>query len=148
MHPDLDHRRPEARLRAAGLRLTAPRRRLLRALGELGHATPEALTAAVSGDGAGPLVASTVYRNLESLTEAGLVRHSHIHHGAPTYHLTEHGDHMHLVCRECGTVQEADPRLATDLARNLRSAHGFDADVTHMAIHGRCADCTHPERQL
>lgn len=137
----------EGRLRAAGLRLTSPRRRLLSALGALGHATPEALTTAICADGGGSLPASTVYRNLEALTAAGLVGHSHLDHGAPTYHLAEHGDHLHLVCRGCGSVQEADPDLATALRRNLRSGHGFEADVTHMAIHGRCARCGPPERQ-
>lgn len=138
----------EERVRSSGLRLTTPRRRLLRALAGAGHATPEALAARVGADGQGPLPASTVYRNLEALTRAGLVAHSHLTHGAPAYHLVDHGDHLHLVCGGCGAVQEADPALAETLARNLLTVHRFDADVTHMAIHGRCAQCAHPERQL
>ncbi|MGC1206740.1 MAG: Fur family transcriptional regulator [Ornithinimicrobium sp.] len=129
-------------LRAAGLRMTDPRRRVLVALERLGHATPEELTVALADDGGPALPASTIYRNLESLARAGIVRHSHVHHGPPTYHLPEHGDHLHLVCRSCGEIVEADPALARDLARNLWDAHGFDAEVTHMAIHGHCRDCT------
>ncbi|MGB3762190.1 MAG: Fur family transcriptional regulator [Ornithinimicrobium sp.] len=128
-------------LREAGLRMTVPRRRVLAALERLGHATPEELSGALAQDGEAPLPASTVYRNLESLAGAGLVRHSHVHHGPPTYHLPEHGDHLHLVCRGCGDIVEASPALARDLARNLWEAHGFDAQVTHMAIHGHCRDC-------
>lgn len=130
------------RLRSAGLRMTQPRRRVLKALERQGHATPEELGAALAADGEATLPASTVYRNLESLAEAGLVNHSHVHHGAPTYHLPQHGDHLHLVCRQCGAVIEADPELARDVGRNLHRAHGFDADVTHMAIHGRCRSCS------
>ncbi len=122
--------------------MTGPRRRVLTALERLGHATPEELSAALADDGAASLPASTIYRNLESLARAGIVRHSHVHHGPPTYHLPEHGDHLHLVCRVCGEIVEASPTLARDLARNLWDAHGFDAEVTHMAIHGRCRDCT------
>ncbi len=121
--------------------MTQPRQRVLTALEQQGHATPEELGAALAADGQPTLPASTVYRNLESLAEAGLVNHSHVHHGAPTYHLPQHGDHLHLVCRQCGAIIEADPELAHDLARNLQQAHGFDAEVTHMAIHGRCTSC-------
>lgn len=131
----------ETHLRQAGLRLTAPRRRVLAALARLGHATPEELAAEVSADGGGPVPGSTIYRNLQSLAAADVVRHSHLDHGAPSYHLAEHGDHLHLVCRGCGAVLEADPALAAGLAESLRARHGFDAAVTHMAIHGRCARC-------
>jgi len=131
----------QLRLRAAGLRLTGPRRRVLSALGRLGHATPEKLAGALAQDGGGELPASTIYRNLESLAGAGLVRHTHLDHGAPSYHLEAHGEHLHLVCRRCGRVIEAEPGLAAELARNLRAGHGFEPEVTHMAIHGRCARC-------
>lgn len=134
------------RLRDTGLRMTQPRRRVLLALERLGHATPEELNVALEHDGGTSLPASTIYRNLESLAGAGLVRHSHVHHGAPTYHLPEHGDHLHLVCRSCGRIIEAPPGLARDLARNLWEAHGFDAEVTHMAIHGRCRVCADSSR--
>lgn len=127
-------------MRDAGLRMTEPRRRVLQALEELGHATPDALVGHLAGRHQA-MPASTVYRNLDSLAGAGLVRHSHMHDGAPAYHLPTHGHHLHLVCRGCGEVVEADPELARDLARNLLHAHGFDADVTHMAIDGHCRRC-------
>ncbi|GAA2924325.1 hypothetical protein GCM10020221_20370 [Streptomyces thioluteus] len=44
---------------------------------------------------------STVYRTLELLEELGLVSHAHLGHGAPTYHLADRHDHIHLVCRDC-----------------------------------------------
>ncbi|MGI8946718.1 MAG: Fur family transcriptional regulator [Ornithinimicrobium sp.] len=131
----------QQRLRAAGLRLTGPRRRVLAALARVGHATPEQLSGALERDGEGELPASTIYRNLESLAGVGLVRHTHLDHGAPSYHLDAHGEHLHLVCRQCGRVLEADPAMAGELARNLRARHGFEPEVTHMAIHGRCARC-------
>ncbi|CAN5498899.1 transcriptional repressor [soil metagenome] len=123
------------------MRMTDPRRRVLQALGRLGHATPEELNAAVSADGERALPPSTIYRNLESLAQVGLVRHSHVRHGAPAYHLPDHGDHLHLVCRGCGRISQAETEIATELARNLLGAHGFDADVTHTGIHGVCRDC-------
>ncbi|WP_397333699.1 Fur family transcriptional regulator [Ornithinimicrobium sp. INDO-MA30-4] len=125
----------------SGLRLTQPRRRILSALLNVGHATPEQLTASVNQDGETPLPASTVYRNLEALASADLVRHTHLDHGAPSFNLPHHGEHLHLVCRECGAVIEADHQIADDFVRNLWTRFSFEADVTHMAIHGRCRDC-------
>lgn len=114
---------------------------MLAALAELGHATPEQLAVRLDGDGGPEMARSTVYRNLESLTTAGVVAHSHLDHGAPTYHLRSHGSHLHLVCGGCGTVLEAEQEHAAALVGNLRAATGFEADVTHMAIQGRCAAC-------
>lgn len=131
----------EEQLRRQGYRVTGPRRRVLRALAGLGHATPDELAAALARDGDDPIALSTVYRNLEALTEAGVVTHSHLDHGPPSYHLVDHGDHLHLVCGRCGSVTEAEPGSAEELAGNLLHEHGFVADVTHMAIHGRCRHC-------
>lgn len=139
---------PEEQLRRRGYRVTGPRRRVLVALGRLGHATPDQLASALARDGGAPIALSTVYRNLEALTEAGVVTHSHLDHGPPSYHLVDHGDHLHLVCGRCGSVTEAEPDAAGELAGNLLREHGFVADVTHMAIHGccrRCAGATVPE---
>ena len=91
------------RLRARGKRMTPQRERVLAAVGRLGHATPDEIVAAVAPTAA-PRPASTVYRALEALRSSALVGHTHLDHRAPTYHLAEHADHLHLVCRGCGWV--------------------------------------------
>jgi Fur family ferric uptake transcriptional regulator len=129
-----------AELRARGYRLTPPRQLVLDAVAELGHATPDAVAATVR-DRASGVTISTVYRTLELLEELGLVTHTHLGHGAPTYHAAGSGDHVHLVCQACGRVTEAGPDLVAGLARRLAAEEGFAADVRHLAIFGRCADC-------
>ncbi len=128
-------------LRAAGLRATLPRRRVLEVLADRAHLTPDEIARAVPDRECGPVPPSTVYRALDALEGAGLVDHTHLDHGPPTYHLADHEGHLHLVCRTCGTVTELAAGLAADLAARLRRETGFDADLTHMAIHGRCASC-------
>jgi Fur family ferric uptake transcriptional regulator len=49
---------------------------------------------------------------------------------------------MHLVCRDCGTVIEADVSVASALTDRLKVAYGFETDMKHFAIFGRCADCS------
>ena len=84
---------------------------------------------------------STVYRTLELLEELGLVTHAHLGHGAPTYHAADGGAHLHLVCRDCGVVIETEVELADPLVVRLAEQHGFQTDVAHFAIYGRCREC-------
>jgi Fur family ferric uptake transcriptional regulator len=131
-------------LRGRGLRATPQRRMVLQAVSDLGHATPEQVCEHVLGQ-AGALNLSTVYRALELLEELGVVSHTHLHHGSPTYQVADHVDHLHLVCRRCGSITEADLELARPLADAVAAAHGFGTDLAHLSLHGLCADCGGPE---
>lgn len=135
-----------AALRARGMRMTPQRRRIVDALAVLGHGTPDEVAAQVALDGGPTLPLSTIYRGLDALAELGAISHTHLDHRAPTYHLTEHATHLHLVCLGCGSVAEAPVALAAGLVGNLRESTGFDPDVTHLAIHGWCADCADQRR--
>jgi Fur family ferric uptake transcriptional regulator len=130
-----------ARLRAQGRRMTPQRQRVLDAVSRLAHATPDDVVASVATDGGAPLSASTVYRALDALESLGAVGHTHLDHRAPTYHLADHADHVHLVCRGCGRVDQCDRDAAADFEGNVLRATGFVADVTHMAVHGWCSAC-------
>ncbi|MFP5220111.1 MAG: Fur family transcriptional regulator [Actinomycetes bacterium] len=130
----------QAELRSRGYRLTPQRQLVLEAVARLGHATPEDIATAVRETASGVNI-STVYRTLELLEELGLVQHTHLGHGAPTYSVATDDDHVHLVCRQCGEVQEADVALLGEAARRLADEHGFALDVGHVALFGRCSGC-------
>ena len=130
----------KARLRSRGYRLTPQRQLVLEAVGELGHATPEDIATAVRRTASGVNI-STVYRTLELLEGLGLVQHTHLGHGAPTYSVSTDDDHVHLVCRECGDVQEAEADLLSEAVKRLAEERGFDLDVGHVALFGTCARC-------
>ncbi len=130
----------QAQLRSRGYRLTPQRQLVLEAVGEIGHATPEDISTAVRRTASGVNI-STVYRTLELLEELGLVQHTHLGHGAPTYSVTADDDHVHLVCRDCGEVQEAEVDLLGTAVRRLADERGFELDVGHVALFGRCARC-------
>jgi Fur family ferric uptake transcriptional regulator len=129
-----------AELRARGYRLTPQRQLVLEAVGELGHATPEEISNAVRETASGVNI-STVYRTLELLEELGLVRHTHLGHGAPTYSVAGDHDHVHLVCRDCGAIEEASTELVEDVVLRLAEVKGFTVDVGHVALFGRCQGC-------
>lgn len=126
-------------LHQRGLRMTPQRQLVLDAVRDLGHATPEQICAAVQR--AAPAVnITTVYRTLDLLERLGLVRHTHLGHGAPAYSEREH-QHVHLVCHGCGQVVETPKDLLADLAARLQDELDFDLDVTHVALSGRCPTC-------
>jgi Fur family ferric uptake transcriptional regulator len=127
-------------LRSRGLRLTAQRQLILEAVHGLGHATPEQVHAAVREVAAGVNI-TTIYRTLELLERLGLVTHTHLSHGSPTYHSAGDDQHVHLVCRSCGRVGEVDPELVQPLADRLAGERGFQIDIGHMALFGVCAGC-------
>jgi Fur family transcriptional regulator, ferric uptake regulator len=110
------------------------------AVTNLGHGTPDEILAEVRKT-AGGVNASTIYRTLELLEELGLVTHAHLGHGAPTYHAAADSDHLHLVCRDCGSVLETDVAAAGSLLERLDADYGFETDVRHFAIFGRCRTC-------
>jgi Fur family ferric uptake transcriptional regulator len=127
-------------LRERGLRLTAQRQLVLEAVFELGHATPDQVHAKVAHIAAGINI-STVYRALELLEELGLVTHTHLSHGAPTYHAAHQDQHVHLVCRGCGRVDEVSPDVVDGVAATLKQRRGFHVDVGHVSFFGQCAEC-------
>lgn len=129
-----------AELRSRGYRLTPQRTRVLEAVRNLGHATPDQVAADVNQRG-DPVNLSTVYRTLDLLEELGLVSHTHLGHGAPSYQPADDDHHVHLVCHTCGEVLAVDRAVVADLAGRLRELHGFEMDVSHCVLHGTCAAC-------
>lgn len=127
-------------LRQRGYRLTPQRQLVLEAVDTLEHATPDDILSEVRRTASGVNI-STVYRTLELLEELDLVSHAHLGHGAPTYHLADRHHHIHLVCRDCTNVIEADVDVVAEFTEKLRGTFGFETDMKHFAIFGRCADC-------
>jgi Fur family ferric uptake transcriptional regulator len=128
------------RLRARGLRMTPQRLAIVaEVMRAKGHISPAAIARRVQGDMPG-VNASTVYRTLSLLEEVGVLAHSHLESGAE-YHRADEAEHVHLTCRNCGADDELTVGEAGALHALIRSHRGFEADLTHFAITGLCADC-------
>jgi Fur family transcriptional regulator, ferric uptake regulator len=130
-------------LHRRGMRMTPQRQLVLDALLELEHATPEQVCQQVQRSTPSVNI-TTVYRTLELLENLGIVRHTHLGHGAPNYSVHEH-DHVHLVCHRCGRVIEAPRETMEPLRGTLRADYGFVVDVSHLALSGHCRDCAAQE---
>lgn len=132
-------------LHERGLRMTPQRQMVLDAVRAMGHATPEAVCTRVQQT-APAVNISTVYRTLDLLEEIGVVRHTHLGHGAPTYSSRDHG-HVHLVCHSCQSLVELDPEQLAPLATAVRAEHGFVLEPEHLALSGLCAACAAPTQE-
>ena len=84
---------------------------------------------------------STVYRTLELLKELNLVTETDFDEGRVRYHVAEKGHHHHLVCHTCGKIIDLEESVLFPLKAALFREYGFDANLRHLAISGKCSDC-------
>lgn len=127
-------------LRASGFRITPQRQLVLEAVHTLGQCTPEEILAEVQKTAAAVNL-STIYRTIDVLEDVGLITHTHIGHGAPSYRPVGQDVAIHLVCDTCSCVQSVSADAAKDFIDTLRGLAGFETDATHLSIHGQCAKC-------
>jgi Fe2+ or Zn2+ uptake regulation protein len=129
------------RLRARGQRVTSQRlviNRMLQARDA--HVTAEEVLTAVSQTLPGTSL-PTVYATLELFEQLGLVRRVSAGGGALLFD-SRTADHHHLVCRNCGAVQDLDANV--DFAPALAGARvaGFAPDRAALVVEGLCDRCT------
>jgi Fur family transcriptional regulator, ferric uptake regulator len=134
---------PSARdlLHARGLRWTPQRQTVLEVLaGVDGHIAGVDLVSRCRA--VDPTTTpSTVYRTLDVLESLGLIRHGHGADGREEFHVLPEREHGHLHCTDCGATWDLDGADATIVVEGLRRTRGFDADLSHVTVVGRCAEC-------
>lgn len=130
----------EGFLREHGFHVTGPRRAVVEAVFSLpAHFEAADLWASLRGTVSS---AATVYRTLELLEQAGLVRRvsfgeAHAHYE----HVLGREEHGHLVCRVCGKVVEfSDPHLKRVVTR-AAERHGFQLSEAVVQGYGLCPAC-------
>ena len=138
-------RQIEQRLAASGVRLTAGRSRVIRALD---RADGPLSAAELHGDLAGSVPLSSLYRTLAVLEETGVLSPHHGSRGVTRYELAEWiaGHHHHLVCVDCGAVDDihlthASETALESLVANITQVTAFSAVGHSLEIEGRCTRC-------
>jgi Fur family transcriptional regulator, ferric uptake regulator len=130
------------RLRERGLRWTPQRRTVIEVLAETdGHVTSAELVERCR-ERDPSTIPSTVYRTLDVLEDLGLVRHAHGADGREEFHVRPATEHGHLHCASCGTTWEIGEARAVAIAEAFRAFDGFEIDIGHVTLVGRCRRCT------
>jgi Fur family ferric uptake transcriptional regulator len=128
-------------LRRRGFRVTPQREMIVEAIAHGGrHLTAEQIFLKVQRR-TSALNIATVYRTLELLVEEGLVTRTNLGAGKEVFASIRHGPHVHLVCRSCGNVIEADGSLVLPLGEQIDDLYRFASDLQHLSIPGVCEAC-------
>lgn len=126
-------------LRERGLRISMARRVIVNYLFDVDG--PVSAQQIASGLGETPLDLASVYRNLETLEEHGVVRHFHAGHGAGRYVLASGRDPEYLACDCCGAIREIDRRELEPLRAAVRKRFGYKVGFNHFPMMGLCPRC-------
>jgi Fur family ferric uptake transcriptional regulator len=128
-------------LRSHGFRITPQREMIIEAIAHQGnHINAEDVFTLVQQRTQSMNIA-TVYRTLDLLVEQGLVSRIDLGEGRVMYATTQHGPHIHLVCRRCGRIIDADQELLSALKDRLETEYQFTADLQHISLLGLCCSC-------
>ena len=127
-------------IRSAGLKVTAPRLAVLRALTDRPHSNADALFGKVRADLPGTSL-QAVYGVLASFTTAGLVRKIEPA-GSPALFERRVGDnHHHIVCTGCSVVHDVDCAVGHAPCLTPADALGFDVRAAEVIYWGLCSQC-------
>ena len=129
------------RFHGRGMRWTPQRRTVIEVLaGTDGHVTGAELIERCRARDP-QTIPSTVYRTLDVLEQLGLVRHGHGADGREEFHVGPESEHGHLYCADCGARWEIRAGQADAIVSAFRRADGFEVDLSHVTVVGRCAAC-------
>ena len=128
-------------LQTRGMRVTPQRAIIFEAIEKLeGHITAEEIFREVQQ--VNPYISlATVYRTLELLQDLSLITPTNLGGSQTFFALEGHGPHHHLVCQQCGQIEEFSDELLESLREGLLERYGFTAHVNHMSIFGLCSGC-------
>lgn len=129
-------------LKAAGLKITSPRLKIFNLLSQppMRHWSVEALYQALCAQGE-EISLATVYRVLTQFEKVALVNRHHFESGFAVFELAELSHHDHLVCTQCGKVEEFVDSIIEE--RQQMIAHKAKYILTGHALnlYGVCGTC-------
>jgi Fur family ferric uptake transcriptional regulator len=128
-------------LRSRGYRITPQREMIVEAIAHSGHHINAEEVFAQVQERTRSMNIATVYRTLELLVEQGLASRIDLGEERVIYATYQHGPHIHLVCRQCGQVVDANQDMLSVLNHQLQSEYQFAADLQHISVVGLCSNC-------
>ena len=136
-------------LKSSGLKVTLPRIKILEIFqrSQRRHLTAEDVYKALLVEGA-DIGLATVYRVLMQFEQAGLLSRSNFESGKAVFELNEGQHHDHLVCLDCGRVEEFFDAQIEQRQREVTVSRGFELQEHSLALYARCtkANCEHRGR--
>ena len=133
-------------LRNAGLKVTLPRLKILEMLesSETRHLSAEEIYRRLLGSGE-DIGLATVYRVLTQFEAAGLVMRHHFEGGHAVFELQRGHHHDHMVCLQCGRVDEFEDETIEKRQRDKARELGYRLVEHSLMMYGECLreNCPH-----
>jgi Fur family ferric uptake transcriptional regulator len=89
---------------------------------------------------------ATVYRVLTQFEQAGLLSRNHFETGKAVFELNEGSHHDHLVCLDCGRVEEFYDEEIEKRQQKISQERGFQIAEHALALYGHCTKTACPHR--
>ena len=130
-------------LKEIGLKATLPRRKVLELFehSKVRHLSAEDVYKSLMAEGI-DIGLATVYRVLTQFEQAGLLSRQHFETGKAVFELNQGGHHDHLVCLQCGKVEEFYDAEIEKRQVRVAKERGFVIQGHSLHLY---ADCTKPD---
>ena len=130
-------------LKEIGLKATLPRRKVLELFehSKVRHLSAEDVYKSLMAEGI-DIGLATVYRVLTQFEQAGLLSRQHFETGKAVFELNQGGHHDHLVCLQCGKVEEFYDAEIEQRQSEVARKRGFELKGHSLALY---ADCIKPD---
>jgi len=133
-------------LKEIGLKATLPRRKILELFesSKVRHLSAEDVYKTLIAEGI-DIGLATVYRVLTQFEQAGLLARQHFETGKAVFELAQGGHHDHLVCLQCGRVEEFYDAEIEKRQSAIARERGFELRGHSLALYADCSrkDCPH-----
>ncbi len=138
-----------ADLKSSGLKATLPRLKILEIFqnSSVRHMSAEDVYKQLLAENLDVGLA-TVYRVLTQFEQAGLLTRNHFESGKAVFELDQGGHHDHLVCLDCGRVEEFFDEEIERRQQAIAADRGFKLSEHALALYGNCTkqECPHRGR--
>ncbi len=135
-----------ADLKSSGLKATLPRLKILEIFqgSAVRHLSAEDVYKLLLAENLDVGLA-TVYRVLTQFEQAGLLSRNHFESGKAVFELNEGSHHDHLVCLDCGLVEEFFDDEIEKRQHRIAEERGFKLTEHALALYGNCVkdNCPH-----
>ena len=125
-------------LKKANLKVTPQRILILEVIKEAGHATIEYIYSEVKKQYPSISIA-TVYKNIHSLYEKGVLREINPRNDKAFYEIAIH-NHAHFICTVCNTIYDIEPCESTVIQQCFKETPGTISEL-EFNVYGVCNNC-------
>jgi Fur family transcriptional regulator, ferric uptake regulator len=135
-------------LKSAGLKATVPRLKIIGLFetSKVRHLTAEDVYRMLLTEGL-DIGLATVYRVLTQFEQAGLLVRHHFESGKAVFELNEGKHHDHLVCMQCGRVEEFYDAEIEKRQNDVAKLKGFEIADHALSLYAHCTKVNCPNKQ-